>query len=69
MVAAIALNECALSAVIPTTLEETKGLLIVESDTLEHIKFITDNWAREIEATACEVLLCGDITAPCFFKI
>ena len=39
---AVAVNENNLKAIIPETLEEAKGLLIIETDTMEVVDWITD---------------------------
>ena len=62
---AVAVNENNLKAIIPETLEEAKGLLIIETDTMEVVDWITDkDWVAEMVNYDCEALICGDMYDP-----
>ena len=59
---AVAVNENNLKAIIPETFEEAKGLLILETDTMEILDYITDkDWVTEMVNYDCEALICGDM--------
>lgn len=59
---AIAVNENSLKAIIPDTFEDAKGLLIIETDTMDVIDYITDkDWVEEMVRYDCEALICGDM--------
>ena len=66
---AVAVNENNLKAIIPETLEEAKGLLIIETDTMEVVDWITDkDWVAEMVNYDCEALICGDMYDPPLFE-
>ena len=66
---AVAVNENNLKAIIPETLEEAKGLLIIETDTMEVVDCITDkDWVTEMVNNDCEALICGDMYDPPLFE-
>ena len=66
---AVAVNENNLKAIIPETLEEAKGLLIIETDTMEVVDWITDkDWVTEMVNYDCEALICGDMYDPPLFE-
>ena len=66
---AAAVNENNLKAIIPETLEEAKGLLIIETDTMEVVDWITDkDWVTEMVNYDCEALICGDMYDPPLFE-
>lgn len=68
MIVAIALNDNDINAIVPPTLEEATGLLFVEADTLECVRFATENWVHAMDDTSCEAILCGDIMDPHLFE-
>ena len=68
---AIAVNEKDLKAIIPEKFEDAKGLLIIETDTMEIIDYIpgsairqdadSRDWVEEMVRYECEALICGDM--------
>ena len=68
---AVAVNENSLKAIIPETFEEAKGLLIIETDTMEVIDYIpgsavrqdaeSRDWVTAMVDYDCEALICGDM--------
>ncbi len=65
---AIALNKKNLDAVIPDRLEDAAGILILETDTLEIIDYVTDQWVEVMVKYDCEVLICGAMYDPQLFE-
>ena len=66
---AAAVNENSLKAVIPETFEEARGLLIIETDTMESVDYITDkDWVEEMVRYDCEALICGDMYDASLFE-
>lgn len=58
---AAAVNNRSLEAIIPDTLEEAAGLLIIETDTMEIVDYITMEWVENMVKYDCEALICGDM--------
>lgn len=56
-----------LDAVIQLRFENSRGILIVETDTMEITSFVTENSADAILSNDCEMLLCGEIHDAVFF--
>ena len=68
---AAAVNENDLKSIIPDQFEDAKGLLIIETDTMETVDYITDrDWVDAMKDYDCEALICGDMyDAPLFERI
>ena len=59
---AAAVNEKSLKAIIPDRFEDAAALLIIETDTMEIVDYITDkDWVEEMVRYDCEALICGDM--------
>ena len=61
MIIAAAVMSPELDAVIPETLEEAAGLLLVETDDMSIAKFEESRWVSEMIAQDCEAILCGQM--------
>ena len=53
--------------VIQARFEDCQGVLIVETDTMEIMAYVTENIADSIVSADCEMLLCGEIRDAVFF--
>ena len=59
---AAAVNEKSLDAVIPGTLDEAKGILILETEpSLEIVDHVTSDYANVMWDEFCEAILCGPV--------
>lgn len=65
---AIALNEDNIEAIIPETIEEAAGILIVDAETMEIGEYYTDNWVDVMIEQDCEAILCGNMYDPDLFE-
>lgn len=65
---AVAVNEPSLVAIVPERFEDARGTLVVESNGMEVVRFIPHLSAAEMDASECEVLLCGDMYDPELFE-
>ena len=54
-------------ALIQARFEDSQGVLIVETDTMEITAYVTENIADSIVSADCEMLLCGEIRDAVFF--
>lgn len=61
MIIAAAVMSPELDAVIPATLEEAAGLLLVETDDMSIVKFEESRWVSEMVDRDCEAILCGQM--------
>ena len=65
---AAAVNERSLKAIIPDRFEDAAGLLIIETDTMEIVDYVTENWVNNMVDYDCEALICGDMYDPPLFE-
>lgn len=68
MNAAIAVDEPAISAIIPCVFEKSKWLLIVDTETQEILRFTSDKWVDAMVSAECEFLLCGEMHDKALFE-
>lgn len=58
---ACAVNEKNLNAIIPEKFEDAAGLLIIETDTMEIVDYVTEDWVENMVKYECEALVCGSM--------
>jgi len=65
---AVAADTKEMTAVIPGIFDDAKGLLIIETDDMEIVDYVTDKWLANMVKYDCEVLICGDMYDPPLFE-
>lgn len=65
---AVAADTKEMTAVIPEIFDDAKGLLIIETDDMEIVDYVTDKWLANMMKYDCEVLICGDMYDPPLFE-
>lgn len=61
MRAAAAVNENDISVIIPESLETASGILIIETETMQAVRYAVRGWAGVMEEEDVEFLVCGRI--------
>ena len=65
---AVALLENDINTLIPDKFEDSKGLLVVETDTMEPLAWLTEDWPSEMDERLCEAVICGKMYDPILFE-
>ena len=65
---AVALLENDINTLIPERFEESKGLLVVETDTMETVAYLTEDWPSAMDELLCEAVICGKMYDPILFE-
>ena len=65
---AVALLENDINTLIPEKFEDSKGLLVVETDTMEPIAYLTEDWPTAMDDLLCEAVICGKMYDPILFE-
>lgn len=68
MMIAAAADKNEMTALIPDTMEQAKGVLLFDPETGAPPRYVTDELARHIVDAQCEALLCGPIHDAGFFE-
>ena len=65
---AVALLENDINTLIPEKFEDSKGILVVETDTMEPLAYLTEDWPSEMDKRGCEAVICGQMYDPILFE-
>ena len=68
MMIAAAADKNDMTALIPDTMEEAKGVMLFDLETDAPPRYVTDSLAQRIVDAQCEALLCGAIYDAGFFE-
>lgn len=68
MMIAAAVDRNDMTALIPDTFDETKGVMLFDLETNAPARYVTADLARHIVDAQCEALLCGLIHDADFFE-
>lgn len=68
MMIAAATDKNDMAALIPDTMEKSKGVMLFDLETDAPPRYVTEDLARNIIDAQCEALLCGPIHDADFFE-